>query len=204
MVRIHTLTLFVFSLIGLCWVAVSASAQPWQLPHQVTDANTHVTFTVDSTWHTVRGITSGITGTISQSDAKDPLSIVVDLAIPVTSFNTDGESRDERLREVMDAANHPAVRFVSSRLSQSCHPLRVAENKRCAGTLEGTLSIRDVSRAIALPVELELEDNESKISGNLDISWADYHVEDPSILIAKLAPIVTVTYSLAIPKPPPR
>ena len=37
------------------------------------------------------------------------------------------------------------------------------------------------------------------MEGSLPIQWADFNVEDPSILIAKLDPTVTITYRTVIP-----
>jgi hypothetical protein len=43
------------------------------------------------------------------------------------------------------------------------------------------------------------EGNRDKISGKLTIAWAEYNVQDPSILIAKLDPSVTIAYSTEVP-----
>ena len=173
--------------------------ESWNLPHQINDSNTIVTFEVDSTFHLVQGKTSGITGSVKQGDTSDPLSIEVDLAIPVASFNTDWDSRDEKLATVMAAKEFQTVTFKSSRLAQSCHPLRISHEQRCAGSLEGTLTIRDVTKPVSLPVEIVREGNRDTISGKLTINWAEYNVEDPSILIAKLDPSVTIAYSTEVP-----
>lgn len=178
----------------------AAFAQAWALPTLISDTNTKISFAVASTWHTIQGNTSQLTGTISQSIASDPLTVVVNLSIPVNSFDTQGKSRDERLQEVMNSREYPVVRFASSRLSPSCHPLRVVQNKSCDGNLEGTLTIRDVSRPVSLPIHIQLKDTHYDIHGSFSINWADYHVEDPSILIAKLAPSVSIDYRIRIPQ----
>ena len=187
------LTVVIFLLPG------DAQGQTWALPAQLDDSNTAVSFEVDSTFHLVQGKTSQISGTVRQAKRDDPLAIEVDLSIPVRSFNTDWDLRDEELAKVMAAADFPSVRFTSNHLHENCHPARLRNDGHCTGTLEGTLTIRDVTQPVSLPVEITRENGRDLISGKLTVSWADYHVEDPSILIAKLAPVVTISYSTEIP-----
>ncbi len=176
-----------------------ASAQSWSLPAQLNDLNTAVSFEVDSTWHLVQGTTSNVTGSVRQQDPADPLSIEVDLTIPVASFDTDWDARDEKLTVVMAAEQFAQVHFRSTRLSADCHPLKVKNDGRCSGFLQGFLTIRDVTLPVSLPVEIVRSGNSDTITGKLTLQWADYHVEDPSILIAKLDPTVTIAYSTEVP-----
>ena len=177
----------------------NAAAQSWALPAQLNDSNTHISFVVDSTWHLVEGTTSKIAGTVRQRDSSDPLSIEVDLVLPVASLDTDWDARDEKLAEVMAAEQFSEIRFRSSKLSADCHPLKLKNDRRCTGSLEGALTIRDVTLPVSLPVQIVRSENKDTISGELTLEWADYHVEDPSILIAKLDPTVTIAYSTEIP-----
>lgn len=191
-------SLLLLSLLGLCGPG-PCYAESWALPAEVNDTNTTVSFEVDSTFHKVVGTTSGLSGSIVQSDPHDPLSIHVDMSIPVSSFDTDWDARDEKLAAVMGATLFREVRFSSTKLHENCHPIRLRSAGHCAGTLEGTLTIRDVSKQVALPIEIVRHGEKDIISGRLTIDWAEYHVEDPSILIAKLDPSVTILYSTQIP-----
>lgn len=180
-------------------ISTSAAAQSWVLPAQLNDSNTTVSFEVDSTWHLVEGTTSKISGFVRQRDPTDPLSIEVDLVVPVASFDTDWDARDEKLAFVMAADRFAQVRFRSSKLTANCHPLTIKRDGRCSGSLEGTLTMRDVTLPVSLPVEIMRSGSKDTISGKLTLEWADYHVEDPSILIAKLDSAVTIAYSTEIP-----
>jgi polyisoprenoid-binding protein YceI len=192
----------VLALISLLLIFINARvcrADSWKLPAPLDDSNTSITFVVDSTWHTVHGSTKGVKGHVELENPKDPLSVRAELSIPVSFFNTDGESRDDRLREVMASALFPTVSFTSSRLSESCAPQKVAAASRCEGTLRGILKIRDVQKEIGLPVTITTDKDHFIVQGELPIRWADFHVEDPSILIAKLDPTVTITYRTLLP-----
>jgi polyisoprenoid-binding protein YceI len=184
------------------WVLSSdaAHSETWDVPTELSDKNTSVTFVVDSTWHTVHGTTKNIAGKVYLRDPKDPLSVVVDLGVPVTLFDTDSDLRDDRLKEVMAAETFPIVSFVSTRLSQECNPSVVTRDGNCRGTLRGSLTIRDVTKEVSLPTVIRDTANGYRVEGSLAIRWEDFHVEDPSILIAKLDPVVTISYQTTIPK----
>ena len=186
----------------LCSVAGSpqlASADTWNLPAPLHDENTSVSFVVDSTWHTINGTTKGLAGSISLKEKQDPLSVVVDLKIQVRSFDTDWDSRDEMLQECMASETYPLASFVSRRLSEGCKPTVIDIAGRCSGTLSGVITMRDVSKEVDLPVEIIKERDFYIIKGSLPIQWAEYNIEDPSILIAKLDPIVIISYQTKVP-----
>jgi polyisoprenoid-binding protein YceI len=176
-----------------------AQGDTWNLPSALNDSNTKVSFVVDSTWHTVNGTTKHLNGSVVLKDKNDPLSIVVDLKIQVKTFDTDWDSRDEKLQECMASDTYPMASFTSTRLSENCKPTVIDIAGKCSGTLTGILTMRDVSKEVALPVSITKEQNSYLISGTLPVTWADYNIEDPSILIAKLDPIVTISYETKVP-----
>jgi polyisoprenoid-binding protein YceI len=177
----------------------SAHADTWNLPSSLNDSNTKVSFVVDSTWSEVNGTTKDLSGSVALRDRNDPLSIVVDLKIQVKTFDTDWDSRDEQLQECMASETYPIASFVSTRLSDSCKPTIIDIAGKCSGTLTGTITMRDVSKEVALPVQITKEGESYLISGDLPLKWAEYNIEDPSILVAKLDPIVTISYETKVP-----
>ncbi len=186
--------------LSLVVIIDTARSETWDLPAELHDKNTSVNFVVDSTWHTVHGMTKNITGQVYLRDPKDPLAVVVELRVPVALFDTDSDLRDDRLQEVMAAQAFPAVRFVSTRLSTECDPMKVTKEGSCHGFLRGALTIRDVTKEVSLPISIRDTASGYRMDGSLAIRWEDFHVEDPSILIAKLDPVVTIAYQTTIPK----
>ena len=185
--------------LALVFGARLSVADTWDLPSPLNDTNTKVSFVVDSTFHTINGTTKNLQGMVSLKDTHDPLSIVVDLKIQVKTFDTDWDSRDEELQECMASETFPLASFTSRRLSDSCKPLVIDIAGRCSGKLTGTLTMRDVTREVELPVEIVKENNSYLISGLLPVQWADYNIEDPSILIARLDPTVNISYQTRVP-----
>jgi polyisoprenoid-binding protein YceI len=155
--------------------------------------------TANASNQTVNGTTKNLNGSVVLRDKNDPLSIVVDLKIQVKTFDTDWDSRDEKLQECMASDVYPVASFISTRLSDSCKPALLDIAGRCSGTLTGTLTMRDVSKEVALPVSITKEADRYVISGAIPVRWAEYNIEDPSILIAKLDPVVTISYETKVP-----
>jgi polyisoprenoid-binding protein YceI len=108
--RVLLLASLMLGSLGIC--ATVAHADTWNLPSTLNDSNTKVSFVVDSTWHTINGTTKDLAGFIGLSDKNDPQSIVVDLKIRVKTFDTDWDSRDDKLQECMASETYPIVTFV--------------------------------------------------------------------------------------------
>jgi len=96
---------------------------------------------------TVRGRFGAVSGTITV-DESNPKSAKVDVTVDVASIDTRQEMRDNHLRsaDFFDAANHPAMHFVSKRIEGDV-----------TGTFRviGDLTIRGTTHEIALDVTFE-------------------------------------------------
>ncbi|MFM1847793.1 MAG: hypothetical protein RL417_1267 [Pseudomonadota bacterium] len=194
MQRIRALGLALLG-VWLCGSPPAFGVGEWQLPQEITDSNTKVSFEVDSTWHLVEGKTAGLHGRIWLENSADPLSVRIEAAIPVGRFDTDSKSRDEKLRKVMHAARYPEVIFRGRELTArepGCNPAQIALGAGCKFEIGGELVIGAVSREVLLPIVAERTPEGFAVSGELEIEWADYGVEDPSILIAQLEPTVRI------------
>lgn len=169
--------------------------------------NTKVHFVVDSTWVTVQGTSPEFTGSVSLSDLLDYRTAHGVILFQVAAFDTGLGMRDSHLREVMAASQFPNVKFVLEKLDQFCQATDLLKSRGCSGRVLGTLTIRDISKDIIIPANAEVINSAQssvsvKITGNSPILWADYHVEDPSNLFAKLDKTVDVFFETTFPLPP--
>lgn len=183
---------FFFLLVVFLSAIPAAFAQPqlWRLPLALDDSNTHVTFTLDSTWHEVQGTTKDVRGKAWLANGLDPTSVLAEVEFPVASFDTDNTSRDERMREVLESNSFPSVKLqihkvlgleevVAGSVSLDAqHPLPVV--------LEVSLSIKDVTQKFQIKAEISAEANRYSLKGETKIRWDSFGVEDPSILVARL------------------
>ena len=178
----------------------AAALSTWILPLDVTDDNTRVSFEVDSTWHLIKGKTSGLTGRVWLEDEKDPLSIRAEISFPVAKFDTGSSARDREMRTVMAANEFPSVHVNVLRAARDCPPDKVSADAPCESTMHGTLSIRGTTREVTLPYVIRRNAGGFEVSGLFPFAWAAFGVEDPSILIAKLDPTVTVKFAVQVPE----
>lgn len=190
-------------LVGMSFIAPRrvTAADAWHLPQTIADENTTVSFAVDSTWHLVEGKTSGLRGKIWLANSSDPLSIRIEATLPVDRFDTARESRDEKLRKVMHAEQFSEVSFVGLRAALregECQPTKLSEGTVCRIDIDGELRIGAVSKSVVLPVVVSKTPRGFHVEGGLSLDWADYGVDDPSILIAKLDRIVRVRVAVEL------
>ena len=116
-------------------------------------------------------------------------------------FDTDNSKRDRRMREVMSAEKFKNVTFKSSGLKQACTPGVVMRDKLCSDILVGDLTILAKTKKVEIPVFIKYVDkNTFSVEGELHLRWAEYGIEDPSIFIARLNPVVTVFFKVQLNK----
>ncbi|MCB0322812.1 MAG: YceI family protein [Bdellovibrionales bacterium] len=183
----------------LLLTATSAGAEDaWHLPLKLTDENTHIEFNVDTTWHVVTGVVHGVSGSAQLSNPNDAGSVAAEIHVPVTQIDTGWGMRNDSLYEHMAAPKFPEIVFTATSLAGGCTP-EALEKAPCHGTLHGRLHIRDVEHEIDLPLDLKKEGDHIVASGEYKLEWASYHVDDPSIVMAKVEPVVAVTYRVELP-----
>jgi len=127
-------------------VALTAGGRPAPERYEIDPAHTYIGFSAKHMLVTnVRGRFNGFSGHIT----LDPLDVTkssVDVTIEVASIDTDNDRRDDHLRsaDFFEAEKYPAMRFVSKRV----------EKKGADLVLVGDLTIRDITREVAIPFEL--------------------------------------------------
>lgn len=178
-------------------------AQPiqpdWNLPVAISDDNTSIRFEVDSTWHLVHGVAANSTGQIALKEPADPTSVVLSLELPVAELDTENSKRDSRMREILLAENYPTITFSGAGLSRGCTPALVARDGVCEDFIKGELTILATTKEIELPLLIRMETgNAYVVTGSIPIRWAEYGVEDPSIFVARVDPVVTIYFSVSL------
>lgn len=192
------------SLVSLCLlVSIDASAERrqanWYLPQKLSDANMQIEFEVDSTWHTVHGKTSSITGHARLSKSDDPTALDILIELPVAMLNTADEDRDAELRSIMAVDQYPTIRLNAANAPLRCVPAAVVEQGQCSDTLMAKLTIRATTTELEVPIVIRAEPGRFAVSGTFKIRWAEYGVEDPSIfLIATVDPIVEIKFKVQL------
>lgn len=163
-----------FLLLFLVMVPVQAVAQQWQLD----PVHTNFYFEVRHTYAAVRGQFTEFSGDV-YFDPDNLAKSKFDFVVKVDSVDTMVGKRDTHLRspDFFDAGRYPLITFKSSKVSHA------GGNKYI---VEGTLTIKDVSKNIALEfIYYGQKDNPTKpgeivtgFDSRLTIDRLEYHVGD--------------------------
>jgi polyisoprenoid-binding protein YceI len=115
--------------------------------YKVDPAHTTVSFGVRHLFTTVNGFFRSFEGSII-FDPEQPEKTKVEGTIDAASIDTNVEKRDEHLRspDFLDVEKYPKITFVSTQVTD------VDKEKR-KGKLHGNLTIRGVTKPVALDVE---------------------------------------------------
>ena len=169
MKRILLTLLFLFSVLP-----VQAMSQEWKLD----PVHTNFYFDVQHTYATVRGQFADFTGNV-YFEPDNPDKSRFDFVIKVDSIDTRVGKRDTHLRspDFFDAGKYPLITFKSAKV------IRTGENRY---TVEGTLTIKDISKKLALEFiyhgqkENPLKPGEivAGLDSRLVIDRLEYHVGD--------------------------
>lgn len=193
-------------LLGLvtCLPSLAANpveAQSWNLPASVSAQSMKITFTLDTTWHTVEGSVKDLSGSLRLTNPKNPGLIAATLTIPVSALDTDSASRDEEMRDSMEASRFPSIRVDVPQIIPSCEEKALTEGAACTYSTKGTITIRDVTLPIALSGGIRRgDDGAVLVDGATQLDWSQFGVKDPSILIAQVDEQVKINFQIMLPR----
>lgn len=143
------------------------------------DASSNVGFTIKNFGLTVNGRLSGLKGIIMIDEKKQVVSNI-DVSVNVNSIDTKNESRDKHLKEedYFDAKKYPTMRIKSTTIT----PTKIANQY----ILTATLTIKDVSKTISLPITVLRNSTGYMLTGKFEINRLDYKVGTSSMVLGNL------------------
>jgi polyisoprenoid-binding protein YceI len=126
----------------------------------------------------------------------DTAALVGDLTVEAASLSTGLGPRDSRLLSwCLEAVRFPSIHLAVARITGAVEGLQ-----RAAGTggltLQGTLTIRDVVRDVAIPATYAWEGPNLRLKGRYDMKWTDWNLPDPSTVLSTVAPEMDVTFDV--------
>jgi polyisoprenoid-binding protein YceI len=166
------------------FAAVSAHAEQRVL---VLDPQaTQVSFNLPATGHDVEGALVLKAGRI----AFDPVSGAAsgEIAIDLGSAVTGNKSRDKQMqKDVLETETYPLAVFRAEKLRGS-----IPESGSGQVTLDGTLSLHGAEHKVSLPAKIEVEGKSLKAETEIPIPFVEWGMHDPSILMLRVAKVVSV------------
>ncbi len=171
----------------------------WPQQIKLTPENTSIEYLVETTFHDVHGHSKNFSGQISLTEQAGENSMTGQIEIPVSSLDSDNASRDETMREKMAAERYPNISFKLTGTKNLCRLSELSTTTpSCSFEGHGELTIRDVTKEIALNCEAELLENQIKVTGKTKLNWSEFGVEDPSFLIAQVEEEMSVMFKITL------
>lgn len=129
-------------------------------------------------------------GELSLRENNNPRSVYGEVSLPVAQLDTENSRRDRKMREVMAADQFPEIVYVVDSADFPCSSEQFPKIPFCKVVLHGRIKIHGVERAWDVEGHLSQTNSRFSFSGSGTILWADFGIEDPSILVARLDPQV--------------
>jgi len=137
-----------------------------------------VTYHVVHKLHRVDGVSQTIEG---KAVAKDDVTVLAMVRIPVSTFHSGDANRDAHMLEVMEVGKHPFVVFKGlSRLR------RGADLTAGKASMQGEVELHGVKVPVTVPLTVEERDGAIRVRGHFDLSLEAHRVERPSLLFVKI------------------
>lgn len=164
---------------------VITSATVFAQNYTATDIGSQVKFKIKNVGLNVSGSFTGVKGSIVFNPA-DITGASFAVSVSAASVNTNNASRDKHLKkqDYFDVTNYPKLTFVSSKVTGSAG----------AYTVEGTLTIKGVSKKISFPFSAIANANGYSFAGQFKINRRNFNVGGSSWV---LADELTVTLNIS-------
>ena len=98
------------------------------------------------------------------------------VTVPVESFDSDSNRRDEVVMEILKAEDHPDLRFETDWISDSVIRNLLETGK---GSLKGILSLAGRSYPVSFQMDFFSEGGNYRIEGHLDTNYTAFDMEPP-------------------------
>jgi polyisoprenoid-binding protein YceI len=175
-------------LIPLSFFFVTAGLQAQQ--YKPADAGSSVKFAIKNFGLTVDGSFKGLQGNITFNPANLSAS-VFNVSVDVATVNTGNGKRDTHLKkeEYFDIAKYPKINFTAKKITAAAKPGQY--------TMEGTVTIKGVSKPVSFPFSVSASANGNLFTGQFKINRRNFRVGGNSMV---LSDDVTVILNIAAVK----
>ncbi len=139
-----------------------------------------VGFDAKSTLHDFSGVTTTIEGEITANLAKPDAGCAGSVIAKAASLDTGLEARDESMREILEPAKFPDLRFDWTSFETGSVD---AAAQKVVGVAKGKFTLHGVARDLAIPVTVTVDGSKRvAIDGQAKIKMSDFGVKPPSKL----------------------
>jgi polyisoprenoid-binding protein YceI len=160
-----------------------------------------ITFDISTSVHPVRAIAKKFRGfmRVKTADEKKFDEIEALLEIDTGSITTQiGLCNEIMRRDTLKVETYPKITFKVKSLEITSN--KTGSNNIIFLKLGGFLTIRGVEQEVAIPVKVTVSPDKTfgLVEGKYSINFNDFKVPDPSIFIAKVYPVLDLSFKLKV------
>ena len=154
-----------------------------------------VKFALNSTLHVVPGDATSFTTELNVDEG-----VTGKLVVQAESIKTGIGVRDQRMYDYcLDTKKYPTIVFEVRGITGNEEGFKSKEGSGSVN-LHGQLSIRSTTRDLVVPATYTWTDGAVAIAGTSSLTWTDFGVPDPSIMISKVQPKMELNFDLNMKK----
>jgi polyisoprenoid-binding protein YceI len=188
-------------LASLGMAAAAFAAPPLEVgkSYRIDPAAARAGFDLGATMHTVHGVTRKVEGEVRLlASRQDGFALEGKVAIDAASLDTQNARRDRKMREESLAVReHPSIVFVPEMLDLG-KPDPASSGGRTFHELSGALTIRGVTKKVAIPVTVTTGGSRVRVDGRVTVALADYGVPDPSAFLLRVEKSAVVSFHIEL------
>lgn len=168
------------ALLVLAAILSANIAQAQQRTFTLDPAQTKVSFSVDSTLHTVHGDFRLKRGAIQFDNSTGAASgeLVVDSA----SGESGSDGRDKRMhKDILESPKYSDIVFIPQRVKGT-----VANEGKSTVGVEGILTMHGKSKPLTMPLEVQLQNGTGSADGSFSVKYQEWGMKNPSTFILRV------------------
>ena len=173
------------SLLILSGLLCCAPAQAQQKTFTLDPAQTKITFTVDSTLHTVHGDFRLKRGSIQFNNTTGQAG--GELVVDAVSGESGSDGRDKKMhKDVLESPKYSDIVFTPQHIKGT-----VAEGKSQV-EVEGVLTMHGKSQPVTLPLHVQLQGGAGTADGSFNVKYREWGMKNPGTFILHVSDTVEI------------
>lgn len=172
------------ALLGVALSAAAANAQ--EMVFQIDPAQSHVTFTLGATLHTVHGTFQMKSGAIRFNPATGDASGA--LVVDATSGKSGNERRDRRMhRQILEDQKYPDIVFAPQHVSGRLAPEGTSQME-----LQGQMTLHGQQHPMKVTMPVQVSRDQASADARFIVPYVQWGLKNPSTFVLRVSDKVTI------------
>src|SRR5512146_601051 len=172
------------ALLGVALSAAAANAQ--EMVFQIDPAQSHVTFTLGATLHTVHGTFQMKSGAIRFNPATGNASGA--LVVDATSGKSGNERRDRRMhRQILEDQKYPEIVFAPQHVSGRLAPEGTSQME-----LQGQMTLHGQQHPMKVTMPVQVSRDQASADARFIVPYVQWGLKNPSTFVLRVSDKVPI------------